>query len=102
MKIDRQPGKVTVLGLAQKRGRLWILRPEMISERCQHCHELVAPIRQREHAEAVDDGCYVGEGWKQPLQIALVDTTRQEGDDSKQFSPVGSQFLEHRRGQRYL
>src|SRR5882757_2416408 len=67
MNLNRQPRKVLVLGLAQKWGRLWILGPEMVSERCQHRHEPVAPICEGEHAEIVDDLGWVGNRREQPF-----------------------------------
>jgi hypothetical protein len=78
----------------------WILGTEVISEWCQHRDGFVAPIRQGENAEFVEDGRRVGDVGKQPVEVVLVNTLWEEGDNSKELSGVGAKILEHRRGER--
>ena len=74
----------------------------MVAERRQHRDEPIISICEGENAEVVEDVCSVRDGGEQPLEDFLIDALREEGDDSEKPSGVGSEFLEHRRGERKL
>jgi len=98
-KINRHPGEVKFPGRAEEWKRLWILGSKIISERCEHCDESVGSMRQGKNAEFVEEVCSVGNSGKQPVDFVLIDTLREEGDDSEQRSGVRAKFLEHRGGE---
>ena len=68
---------------------------EVVSEGDQHCDEAVAPVREGENAEFVEDGGYIGDGREQPVEVTLIDTLREEGNDSKKVSRVRAKPFEH-------
>ena len=55
---------------------------------------------QRKNAELVEDLRSVGDGWKQPVKVVLVNTLGEEGDDLEERSGIGAKFLEHGGGER--
>ena len=58
---------------------------KVISKRGQHREETTAAICEGKDAELVEGGVCVGDGWKQPVGVVLVDTLREEGDDPKKL-----------------
>ena len=53
----------------------------MIPQQCEYCDERVAPIRQGENTELVEDVSPVGDGGEQPFEVVLIDTLRKKGSD---------------------
>ena len=72
----------------------------MVSEGSKHRDEPVASIRQGKDAGLVEDASSVGDGREQPVEVALVNTLRVEGDDSEKTPGVRSKLFEHRGGER--
>ena len=90
IKVDRQSAEVTVLGSAKEWRCPWVFGSKVLSDRCQHRYEAVAPIRQRKDAEFVENVLSVGDGGKQPIEVVLIDALWKEGDNFEEFSGTGS------------
>ena len=84
--IDHQPADVMVPDCAKERGRSWISRTKVVSDWRQHRNEAVAPISQRKNAEFIEDLLSVGDGWKKPVKIFLIDALREESNDSEEVA----------------
>jgi hypothetical protein len=78
---------------------LWIFGRKIVSERCEHRDESIAPICQRKDAELVEDTGSVRDGGEQPFEVVLVDALWEKCDDSKKRSGIGAKFLEQRGGE---
>ena len=76
-----------------------ILGTKIVLEGCQHRDESVTPICQGKNAEVVEDICSVGDCREQPIEVVLINSLREECDDSEKPSGVGAEFLKHRGGQ---
>ena len=50
--------------------------------------------------EPVEDASSVGDGREQPVDVVLVDSLREEGNNSKEIAGIRSKFLEHGRCER--
>jgi len=87
------------LGCVEGWGQLRILRRKIISERCERRDESIASICQRKNAELVKGVCCIGGGGKQPVGVILIDTLREEGDNSEKPSCVVAEFLERGGGE---
>lgn len=74
----------------------------MISEWCQHHDETIAAVSQGKDAELVEDGRDGGDGRKQPVEVILLDSLREEGDNSEELSCVTTKPLEHGGREREL
>ena len=48
----------------------------------------------------VEDICSVGDIGEQSVYVVLINTLREESDNSEEIVSIGSEFLEHRGGQR--
>jgi len=53
----------------------------MVSESCEHRGGFIGSIGHAKNAELVEDVCSVWDGRKQPFEVVLIDTLREEGDD---------------------
>ena len=72
----------------------------MILEWREHRNEPAVPVCQRKDAKSVEDVVdSVGDGGKQPGNVALVDTLREEGDNSEKLPSIRAEFLEHGGGE---
>lgn len=67
----------------------------MVPEWRQHRDESITSVRHGEDAEVVEDVCCVEDSGEQPLEVFLVGTSGEEGDDSEKPPGVGAGFLEH-------
>ena len=99
-KIDRHSGEVAFLGRAEEWRRLWVLGTKIISEWCEHRDESIASVCQRKNAELVEEVRSVGDGGKQPVEVVLINTLREEGDNFEERPCVGAKLLEHQGGER--
>jgi len=64
----------------------------MIPKWRQYCDKSIGSISQGEGAEFVKNILSVGDYWKQPVGILLIDALREERNDSEKFSGVGADF----------
>jgi hypothetical protein len=67
----------------------------MVTERRQHCDKSVASVRQGKNAEFVEDERSIGDSRKQPAEVFLINTLREEGDNSEKPSGIRAKLLEH-------
>ena len=67
----------------------------MIPKWRQHCDKSIGSIRQGEGAEFVKNILSVGDGWKQPVGILLIDALREERDDSEKLPGIRAEFSKH-------
>jgi hypothetical protein len=74
----------------------------VISEWCKHCDEPIASVCQGKDAEPVEGLDSVGDDGKQPIDVVLVDTLREEGNDFQKRSRIRAKFLKHGGGKRNL
>ena len=72
-----------------------IHRVKMISECCQHCDKSISSKCQRKDVEFVKDVCSIRDGRKQPVEVVLINTLREEGNDLKKPLGIRAKFLEH-------
>ena len=86
-------------GCTEERGRFWILGGKIVSERREHRYESIVPIRQGKDAELIEYIGSVPDRGKQPFNVVLIDTLREEGDHSQKRSGVRTKVLEQGRGE---
>ena len=58
-------------------------------------HESVVSMCQRKNTESVADVRSVGDAGEQPLDLILVNTLREEGNNLEELPGIGTEFLEH-------
>ena len=72
----------------------------MVSDRGEHGDEIITSMCQRQGAEFVEDGFYVGGHWEQPLEIIPVDPLGQESNHCEEVSGARAEFTEGRGSER--
>ena len=70
--------------------------------RFEHCNETVTPLHQRKDADFVEENSFVGDRGKQPVEVVLVDTLREEGNDTEDTASIETKILEHGGAEREL
>ena len=96
--MDCKSAEVTFLSLADELRRFRIFRRKVVPKWRQHRDKPLASISQRKDAEGIEDVRSAGDGGKQPVQVVLVDTSREEGDNSEEVAGVRAEIPEHQRG----
>jgi hypothetical protein len=51
-------------------------------------------MRQRKKTELIKGGLYVGDVWKKPVEVILVDALGEESDDSKEVARTRAKAAE--------
>ena len=72
----------------------WIRGTKIISEWGKHCDEIAAAVCERENTELVEGGVYIGDGWKKPVEVVLVDTLREERNHTEKLSGIVAKSFE--------
>ena len=83
-----------ILGSTEEGGGPWVLGAEVVPNWCQHCDEVIAPVRQRKNTELVEDVLPVGDGGEKPVKVFLVYALREESDHSEEVTSIGAEFVE--------
>ena len=94
--------EVMLFGRVEEWNRHRILGEKVITDWGQHCDEAVVSICQRENAKPVEHVLPAGNRRKQPVDVVLVDTLREERNDSEKVAGVGTKFLKHQRREGQL
>ena len=71
----------------------------MISDGGQHGEEVVVSIRQRKNTESVEDVVCFWDGRKKPIEVFFVDALREESNNSKEVTCMGTKALKCRRSE---
>ena len=81
-------------GCTEEGGGFRVSGVEVVSNWCQHCDEVTAPVRQRKNTELVKDVLSVRDGGEEPVKVFLVYPLREERDHPKEVTGVRTEFAE--------
>ena len=83
-----------ILGSTEEGRGPWVLGAEVVPNWCQHCDEVIAPVRQRKSTEFVEDVLSVRDGGEEPIEVVLVDAVGEERDHSEEVTGIRAEFAE--------